>query len=42
MDKNNEIRFVGQPIFRQILNLIDDFDLKGLVAKHNSDYYYKA
>ena len=42
MDKNSEIRFVGQPIFRQILKLIDEFDLKGLVSKHNSDYYYKA
>jgi hypothetical protein len=42
MDKNSEIRFVGQPIFRQILRLIDDFDLMNLVAKHNSDYYYKA
>jgi hypothetical protein len=42
MDKNNEIRFVGQPIFKQIINLIDDFDLKRLISKHNSDYYYKA
>ena len=42
MDKNSEIRFVGQPIFRQILNLIDDLDLKNLIRKHNSDYYYKA
>jgi hypothetical protein len=42
MDKNSEIRFVGQPIFKQIMNLIDDFDLKGLILKHNSDYYYKA
>jgi len=42
MDKNSEIRFVGQPIFKQIMNLIDGFDLKGLILKHNSDYYYKA
>lgn len=42
MDKNSEIRFVGQPIFRQIMRLIDDFDFKSLVTKHNSDYYYKA
>lgn len=42
MDKNSEIRFVGQPIFSQILRLIDDFDLRSLVIKHNSDYYYKA
>ena len=42
MDKNNEIRFVGQLIFIQILRLIDDFDLRSLVSKHKSDYYYKA
>ena len=42
MDKNSEIRFVGQPIFRQILNLIDESELKKLIRKHNSDYYYKA
>jgi hypothetical protein len=42
MSKDKEIRFVGQPIFRQIMNLIDDFDLKSLIQKHNSDYYYKA
>ncbi len=42
MDKNSEIRFVGQPIFKQIMNLVDDVDLKGLINKHNSDYYYKA
>jgi len=23
MDKNSEIKFVGQPIFKQILNLVD-------------------
>jgi len=42
MNKISEIRFVGQPIFKQILNLVDDLDLKGLINKHNSDYYYKA
>jgi hypothetical protein len=42
MSKNSEIKFVGQPIFRQIINLIDSIDIKGLVQKHNSDYYYKA
>jgi len=42
MNKISEIRFVGQPIFKQILNLVDDLDLKGLIGKHNSDYYYKA
>ena len=42
MSKNTEIKFVGQPIFRQIINLIEAIDIKGLVRKHNSDYYYKA
>ena len=42
MGKNTEIKFVGQPIFRQIINLIDSIDIKGLIQKHNSDYYYKA
>ncbi len=42
MSKNTEIKFVGQPIFRQIINLIDSIDIKGLIQKHNSDYYYKA
>jgi len=42
MGKNTEIKFVGQPIFRQIINLIDSVDIKGLIQKHNSDYYYKA
>jgi hypothetical protein len=42
MSKNTEIKFVGQPIFRQIINLIEAIDIKGLVQKHNSDHYYKA
>jgi hypothetical protein len=40
MDKNSEIKFVGQPIFKQIINLVDDVDLQRLINKHNSDYYY--
>jgi hypothetical protein len=42
MDKSSEIRFVGQPIFRQIINLVDEVSCKGLIRKHRSDYYYKA
>ena len=42
MDKNNEIKFVGQPIFKQIVNLLDAVNLQGIINKHNSDYYYKA
>jgi hypothetical protein len=42
MSKNSEIKFVGQPIFKQILNLIDAVNIQSLIRKHNSDYYYKA
>jgi len=42
MGKNTEIKFVGQPIFKQIVNLTDAINIQGLVRKHNSDYYYKA
>lgn len=42
MDKNTEIKFVGQPILKQILDLISDSSLKQLIKKHNADYYYKA
>jgi hypothetical protein len=42
MDKSREIKFVGQPIFSQILKLIDKNDFKKAVKEKNSDYYYKA
>jgi hypothetical protein len=42
MSKNTEIKFVGQPIFRQIINLIDSIDIKGIIQRNNSDHYYKA
>src|SRR5690625_23115 len=40
--KSTENKFVGQPIFKQIIDFIpkDKFDL--LVRKHNSNHYYKA
>ena len=41
-DKEDNAKFVGQPIFKQIVNLIDRIDLKGLIQKHNADRYYKA
>jgi len=40
--KIDEIRFVGQPIFKQIINLIDTVNIQGMILKHNSDHYYKA
>lgn len=42
MSKNTEIKFVGQPIFKQVINLIDAINLSGIVKKHNADRYYKA
>lgn len=42
MGKNTELKFVGQPIFKQVISLIDGISLTSLVKKHNADYYYKA
>ena len=42
MSKNTEIKFVGQPILKQIINLVDSVTIQNLVRKHNSDYYYKT
>jgi hypothetical protein len=42
MSKDREIKFVGQPIFRQIIELIESIDIKGIVQRQHSDYYYKA
>ncbi|MFV0377709.1 MAG: DUF4372 domain-containing protein [Mangrovibacterium sp.] len=42
MGKNTEIKFVGQPIFKQVINLLEGINLTGLAKKHNTDYYYKA
>jgi len=42
MSKNTEIKFVGQPIFKQVVSLIDRISLTSIVKEHNADYYYKA
>jgi hypothetical protein len=42
MSKNTEIKLVGQPIIKQILNLIDNTSFGKLVLEHKSDRYYKA
>lgn len=42
MHKDTKIRFVGQPILKQILKLLDAVHIQGLINKHQSDYYYKA
>ncbi len=42
MGKITEIKFVGQPIFKQIMNLVEKVDINSLIRKHESDYYYKT
>ena len=42
MSKNTELNFVGQPIFKQVITLLDTISINSLVNKHNSDCYYKA
>ena len=42
MDKNNEIKFVGQPIFKQIINLVLKVNISTIIKAHDSDRYYKA
>jgi IS4 transposase len=42
MSKDTEIKFVGQPIFKQVIGLLESISIKSLVDKHNADYYYKA
>ena len=42
MSKNTEIKLVGQPIIKQVLNLIDRVGFNRLVAESNSDRYYKS
>lgn len=42
MGKDNEIKLVGQPIFKQVVKLIDAINLNSLAMKHKADHYYKA
>ncbi len=42
MGKDTTIKFVGQPVFRQIISLMDKINLQGIINKHGSDYYYKT
>lgn len=41
-DKVGQVKLVGQPIFKQVINLIDGISLTSLIKKHNADHYYKA
>ena len=40
--KDSEVKFVGQPIFKQVLDLIPKNKFDSLVFKHQSDKYYKS
>lgn len=42
MDKNSEIKLVGQPIFKQILDLLGVINLESIIKNHKADYYYKS
>lgn len=42
MDKNTEIKFVGQPIFKQIIDLLKVANIPSHIKAHESDRYYKA
>ncbi|MEM7106940.1 MAG: DUF4372 domain-containing protein [Bacteroidota bacterium] len=41
-DKDTSKHLVGQPIFKQILNLIPQNKFNLLVSEHKSDRYYKT
>lgn len=42
MSKGTEIKLIGQPIFKQIFDLIERVNIPMIVKKHNADRYYKA
>jgi len=42
MGKDTEIKLVGQPIFKQVLDLIERVNIPNIVKKHDADRYYKA
>lgn len=41
MDKDTTIKFIGQPIFAQIIKMVSKTVFSQLVSKHQSDRYYK-
>jgi hypothetical protein len=40
--KNSQKNLVGQPVFKQIMDLMPRGKFDQLVAKHQSDRYYKT
>lgn len=42
MDRNTEIKFIGQPIFGKIINLVEKVNITSIIKAHGSDRYCKA
>lgn len=42
MGEITEIKLVGQPIFKQVMNLIGKVDIQGLIRRHESDFYHRT
>src|SRR5210317_750409 len=42
MAKIKEMNFVGQPIFKQIIDLVEKVNISSIIKVHESDRYYKA
>ncbi len=42
MSKNKEIKYVGQPILKQIIDLVEKVNISSIIKVHESDRYYKA
>lgn len=42
MGRNSKIKFVEQPFFKQILDLLDNIDLKLIIKRNESDKYNKV
>jgi hypothetical protein len=38
--KNTEIKFVRQPVFKQILSLLEVIEIKAIIKRNESDKYY--
>ena len=42
MGKNTEINLVGQPIFKQIIDLLGAINLESIIKRDGADRYYKS
>jgi hypothetical protein len=41
MSKSAEIKFVGQPIIKQIINLVEKANILSLIKQHDNDRYLR-